>query len=66
MHALQHWAERVAVCLGWTVIGIVALDFLVIGGELLHWLPHAWEPKAKLATPWFVFISAVLPAVVGL
>ncbi len=65
MHALHHSAERVAACLGWTVIGIVALDFLVIGGELMHWLPHAWEPKAKLATPWLVFISAVLPAVVA-
>ena len=65
MHALHHAAERTAVCLGWTVIVIVILDLLVIGGELLHLLPHAWESLAKLATLWLIFVSAVLPAVVA-
>ena len=65
MHALQHATEKTAVWLGWIVIGIVVLDFLLIGGEQLHLLPHDWEPGAKLATPWLVFISAVLPAVVA-
>lgn len=65
MHSLHHWAEKSGEYLSRAVIVIVAFDFLILGAELLHWLPHSWEPWAKLATPWLVFISAVLPAVVA-
>jgi len=75
MHALHHVVERVAVLLGWAVIGIVIADFFIIGGELLHhrhllpaaWSPwlDRWQPWAKVATPWLIFASAVLPAVVA-
>jgi len=65
MQAIHHAAEKTSVRLGWTVIGIVAIDFLIMGGELLHLFPHAWEPVLKVATPFLVCISAVLPAVVA-
>lgn len=65
MHRMHHVLEKVAVCLGWTVIAVVGVDLLLVGGEVLHLLPHAWEPAVKAATPWLIFISAVLPAVIA-
>ena len=65
MHALHHAFEQAAVGLGWTVIGVVGIDLLLVGAELLHWLPPAWEPAVKTATPWLIFTTAVLPAVVA-
>ncbi len=65
MHALDHAVEHATVCLGFTVIFIVALDILILFSELLHWLPDAWEPGTKLATPWLICISAVLPAIMA-
>jgi hypothetical protein len=65
MHALHHATEKAAVCLGITVICVVALDLVLIGGKVLHWLPEPWVPFAHAATPWLIFVSAVLPAVVA-
>jgi hypothetical protein len=65
MHSMHHVLERVAVWLGWTVIAVVGMDLLLVGGEVLHKLPHAWEPAVKAATPWLIFVSAVLPAVIA-
>ena len=65
MRALHHAADKAAVVLGTTVIFVVALDLILIGGKVLHWLPEPWVPFAKAATPWLIFISAVLPAVVA-
>jgi len=63
MHAMHHACEKVAVGLGWTVIAVVAIDLLLVGCEVLHWLPETCKPVVKAATPWLIFISAVLPAV---
>lgn len=65
MHCLHHRMEKAAEILGWTVVVVVVLDLLIIGGELLHLLPHELESFAKGATPWLVFVSAVLPAVIA-
>lgn len=65
MHGLHHRMEKTAEILGWTVVVVVVLDLLIIGGEILHLLPHELEPFAQGATPWLVFVSAVLPAVIA-
>lgn len=65
MHAMHHAAERTSVWLGWSVIGIVGIDLLIIGGKQLHLFPPAWVPVLKLATPILICISAVLPAVIA-
>jgi len=65
MHALHHSIETVAVCLGWAVIAVVAFDLVLVGGKVLHGLPESWMPFAKAATPWLIFVSTVLPAIVA-
>jgi hypothetical protein len=65
MQALHHRTEKAGEVLSRAVIIIVALDFIIVAGELLHQLPQALGPWARFATPWLVFISAVLPAVVA-
>lgn len=65
MHGLHHRMEKTAEFLGWTVVVVVVLDLLIIGGEVLHLLPHGLVPFATAATPWLVFVSAVLPAVIA-
>ena len=32
---------------------------------MLHWLPDTWLGFAKAATPWLIFVSAVLPAIIA-
>ena len=44
---------------------MVAVDLVLVGSEVIHQLPDAWEPAVKSATPWLIFISAVLPAVIA-
>jgi hypothetical protein len=65
MHALDDWAEKTGESLSVAVVLIVLLDFLLIGGELLNWLPERVEMWAELVTPVLVFVSAVLPAAVA-
>lgn len=73
MHALHHVFEKIAVFLGWTVIGVVSIDLVIVGCEVLEHLDRlpasihfaTWEHAAKAATPWLIFTSAVLPAVIA-
>ena len=65
MHAMHHRMEQIATLLSWSVIAVVGFDLLLIGGKILHWLPESCVPFAKAATPWMIFISAVLPAAVA-
>lgn len=65
MHGMHHWIENVSKWLSWSVIAVVALDLVLIGGKVMHWLPESIVPVAKFATPWLIFISAILPAVVA-
>lgn len=65
MHALHLFIEEVSSMLAWIVIAVVVIDVLVLGAEVLHLLPEAWVPIAKGATPWLIFVSAVLPAMVA-
>jgi hypothetical protein len=65
MRALHRWAERTGEHLGRGVIVIVAIDLLLVSGEWLHALPGTLMPWVAMATPWLIFVSAVLPAVVA-
>ncbi|MDP1564278.1 MAG: hypothetical protein Q8M16_23110 [Pirellulaceae bacterium] len=65
MSSINHSMELVASVLGWLVIAIVAADLVLIGGKSFHWLPESWLPIAKDATPWLIFASALLPAIVA-
>jgi hypothetical protein len=65
MHGLHLTLEHMATCLGWSVILIVLFDLVLIGGKVFHVLPDWLLPFAKEATPWLIFISAVLPAVIA-
>jgi hypothetical protein len=65
MHAMDRGLEQLSKCLGVLVIVVVAVDLLLVGAKVGHWLPHDWVPAAKQATPWLIFVSAVLPAVVA-
>ena len=68
MHALHHVLEKTAACLGWTVIGVVAVDLFLVGCEVLHHqhqLPEgfhfeSWKDGVTAATPWLIFITAVI------
>ena len=51
MQALHHWSEKTGEYLSRSVIVIVAIDFLLIGGELLHLFPHTWEVFPR-TPPW--------------
>jgi hypothetical protein len=70
MHTLHHRMEQGQKWLGWIVIAVVAVDLVLIGGKIshkLHWmnLPAAFLDFAKVATPWLIFVSALLPAVIA-
>jgi len=64
MHAMHHRVEVWQRWLGRLVIGIVALDLVMLGIKALHW-PESLYLTAKLATPWLIALSAVLPAIVA-
>ncbi|MBL9183838.1 MAG: hypothetical protein JNN17_16985 [Verrucomicrobiaceae bacterium] len=64
MHAMHHGLEQWQKVLGWAVIAIVGFDLVLLGIKILHW-PHALYGFAKLATPWLIAASAILPAVVA-
>lgn len=65
MHNLHHVFEKVASCLGRTVIAVVGVDLLLVGGEVFHLLPQSWQAVVKSTAPWLIFVSAVLPAIVA-
>lgn len=65
MHGLHHRMEKASEYFGWSVVVVVVLDLFIIGGEVLHLWPPGLEPWAKMITPWLVFISAVLPAIIA-
>lgn len=65
MSTMNHLMELVAKFLGWFVIVVVIADLVLIGGKVMHCLPDSWLPFAKTATPWLIFFSALLPAVVA-
>ena len=70
MRGLHHTMEKGQQWLGWIVIGVVALDLLLIGGKIANKLGYlTLQPDllhlAKLATPWLIFASAVLPAIIA-
>ena len=65
MHGLHHVVENVAFFFSWAVILVVGIDLVLVSCELLHLLSDAWEAKVKVATPWLIFTSAVLPAIVA-
>jgi hypothetical protein len=64
MHAMHHGVETLQKWLGRIVVGIVAFDLVLLGIKALHW-PEFLYPFAKLATPWLIASSAILPAVVA-
>lgn len=64
MHAMHHRIEAWQQWLGRIVIGIVAFDLILLGIKAFHW-PEVLYPFAKLATPWLIAASAILPAVVA-
>lgn len=65
MHALHEATEKIAMVLGWGVVVVVIFDLALIGGKVFHLLPDSWVPFARSATPWLIFVSAVLPAIVA-
>ena len=65
MRALYRISEGTGEILSRAVIFVVALDLVIVGAELLHRLPAGWGHGARLVTPWLIFVSAVLPAVVA-
>jgi len=65
MHALHLTLEHLATWLGRSVILIVLIDLVLIGGKVFQLLPDWLMPFSKEATPWLIFISAVLPAVIA-
>lgn len=64
MHAMHHGVEALQKWLGRIVVGIVAFDLVLLGVKALHW-PEFLYPFAKVATPWLIAASAILPAVVA-
>ena len=48
-----------------SVIAAVTLDVLILAAEFCSLLPHAWESFFSVATPWLVFLAALLPAAVA-
>ena len=64
MHAMHHGVEAWQKWIGRLVVGIVAFDLMLLGIKALHW-PEFLYPFAKLATPWLIASSAILPAVVA-
>ncbi len=64
MRAMHHGLEALQKWLGRIVIVIVACDLALLGMKAFHW-PEALLPFAKLATPWLIAASAILPAIVA-
>ena len=61
----EHVAKRIGGLLGWTVIGVVAMDLVIIALDLLHLLPHAVAHSLHGLIPWLLFLAALLPAAVA-
>ena len=64
MHAMHHGLERWQKVLGWAVIAIVGFDLALLCFKVCHG-PEPLYTFAKLATPWLIAASAILPAVVA-
>jgi hypothetical protein len=47
------------------VIVFVAIDVILVSGELTHALPKQLEHFIQLASPWLIFLAALLPAAVA-
>jgi len=65
MRAMHGVMERAGEFLSGAVIVVVGIDLILVGGEWLHLLPGPWERWTRPATPWLIFVSAILPAVVA-
>jgi len=65
MGRMHTFAERLGSWLSKAVIFFVAVDMLILLAEIFHRLPERWVPAAQQATPWLVFLAALLPAAVA-
>ncbi len=62
LHAFaESWGKRMNVA----VIIAVGLDVVILLADLLKLFPPAWSHNLHTATPWLVFLAALLPAAVA-
>lgn len=58
---LEGWGSR----LNWVVIVAVAIDLLILGLASSPCLPEDWAHRLHAASPWLLFLAAVIPAAVA-
>ena len=65
MFRMQTFTEKAGGWLSKAVIGFVIVDLLILLCERRQVLPEQWAVAAQLATPWLIFLAALLPAAVA-
>lgn len=71
MNSIHRSAEWISATLGAFVILFVAIDILIVAGEMLHRLHllpqglESWVISLVPWTPWLIFFAALLPAAVA-
>lgn len=65
MHRISEFAERWGKRMNYAVISAVLVDVALIVSELFHLLPAQLASNVHAATPWLIFLAAILPAAVA-
>lgn len=65
LQAVHHRLEHLAGHLNLTVVFLVGLDILVLLAKGLHLGPEPVQEYLRFLTPWLVFVTGVIPAVVA-
>lgn len=65
MGCIKDRIEKTGLLLSRLVIGIVAMDLVLVVLHMLQLFGPNIARKVDIATPWLIFISAVLPAIVA-